>query len=191
MSWYLVFLNQWCAPFVACLLQYSMRLCLTTNFDSANFPSPPPPRTHLPRYILFDKTLQCSVMKQGDVHRDLFKGAGKKFKKVPWRDIARERQNAARSEEQVARIRKRLRAKDKKKRKRLAELGITYDFEGFVRSFVRSFVRLSVRSSVRSFVRLFVRSAYVRAFVALCPSGGGWCSVLYWLPHPPTPAHCI
>ena len=83
------------------------------------------------QYLLFGHKLTCSVLKEEDVHKDLFKGAGKQFKKVPWRDIARERQNAPRDEEQVAKIRTRLVKQDAKKRKKLAELGIEYDFEGY------------------------------------------------------------
>jgi len=83
------------------------------------------------KYLLFGNTLQCNVLKQEDVHPNMFKGADKPFRKVPWRDIAKKRQNAPRTAEQTIKITKRLIQKDNKKRKKLEALGIKYDFEGY------------------------------------------------------------
>jgi nucleolar protein 15 len=83
------------------------------------------------QYMLFGNTLVSHVLKQGEVHANLFKGADAQFKRVPWRDIAKARQNAPRDEAQLAKIHTRLCAKDSKKRARLEAAGITYDFEGY------------------------------------------------------------
>jgi nucleolar protein 15 len=86
------------------------------------------------KYILFGNNLVCRVLKQIEVHSNLFKGAGKLFRKVPWRDIAKKRQNKNRDELEIAKIHTRLRAKDKKKRAKLAAMGIKYEFEGYASS---------------------------------------------------------
>ncbi|TQS33162.1 hypothetical protein Golomagni_06501, partial [Golovinomyces magnicellulatus] len=39
-------------------------------------------------YLLFGHILKCKVIPKSDVHDDLFKGANKRFKKVPWNKIA-------------------------------------------------------------------------------------------------------
>lgn len=39
-------------------------------------------------YILFGHILKCKTMPQENIHEDLFKGANRRFKKVPWNKMA-------------------------------------------------------------------------------------------------------
>jgi nucleolar protein 15 len=68
----------------------------------------------------------------------VFKGADRKFKPVPWRDINRSRHNKVVTEEDYLKHVDRLVKGDDKRRKKLAELGLEYDFPGYVRILARS-----------------------------------------------------
>lgn len=82
-------------------------------------------------YIMFDKLLKVHVMADEDVHAEIFRGAGKTFKPLPTKQQAIARTNRERStEEQAARVRKLLAAERRQKRK-LADAGIDYDFDGY------------------------------------------------------------
>lgn len=82
-------------------------------------------------YLLFDHKLVCHVVPKDKVHPALFKGANKKFVKVPWKKIERLRHNKEKEPQQAEKIAERLVAKETKKRERLSALGIDYDFPGY------------------------------------------------------------
>lgn len=64
------------------------------------------------------------------VHKNLFKGSERKFRKPSYPAVKRyNRTRTAQEEEKMA---ERLLKKENKLRKRLAEKGIDYDFPGFV-----------------------------------------------------------
>lgn len=53
-------------------------------------------------YFLFKQKLVCHLLTPQDQHAKLFKGANKKFAKIPWQKIEAERHNKDKSaEEQV------------------------------------------------------------------------------------------
>jgi nucleolar protein 15 len=81
-------------------------------------------------YLLSNHVLKCSVVEK--VHEDLFKGAGKKFKKIPQNKLQRLRRDKERTKEEQEVYEKGLLEKDEKKRQELKELGIDYDFPGHV-----------------------------------------------------------
>jgi nucleolar protein 15 len=105
------------------------------------------------KYMMFGRTLVCRVVPADKVrtgrcaqwlrkphataclqiHPQTFKGAGRRFRKVPWKRIARERHNRVRTpDEQKERVR-RLKARENKRRRTLNEkLGVDYDFPGYV-----------------------------------------------------------
>ena len=84
------------------------------------------------RYMMFGHTLVATVVPAEQRHAGLFDKDGMRFRVVPYRKIARVAHNAARSgDEQEKRV-SRLVRKDGKKRKQLAELGVEYDFPGYV-----------------------------------------------------------
>jgi nucleolar protein 15 len=82
-------------------------------------------------YYLFDKRLVSHVVPAKKVHEKMFAGANKKFRPIPWRLIARQRHNATKTMEQEETKVKRLVKREKRKRKKLKELGIDYEFEGY------------------------------------------------------------
>ena len=51
-------------------------------------------------YMLFTQKLECHVMPASQVHEDLFKGANRRFKQIPWRQIELARHNKERTAEQ-------------------------------------------------------------------------------------------
>jgi nucleolar protein 15 len=81
-------------------------------------------------YLLANHVLKCSLVPKEKVHEELFKGAGKKFKKLPLNKIQRRKQNSEKTEEEIELQVKGLLEKDERKRKQLKELGIDYEFEG-------------------------------------------------------------
>lgn len=63
------------------------------------------------------------------MHPQLFKGANRKFKKVPWKKIEAERVNKERTPEQAARRVAALIRKDRARRAKIAAAGIDYEYE--------------------------------------------------------------
>jgi nucleolar protein 15 len=73
--------------------------------------------------------LSCRVLKSDEVHPQLFKGANRKFKKVPWKKIEAERVNKERTPEEAARRAAALIRRDRTRQKRITAAGIDYDYE--------------------------------------------------------------
>jgi nucleolar protein 15 len=82
-------------------------------------------------YILFTKRLVAHVIEPEKVHERMFIGAGRKFKPMPWKLIAKKRHNADRTKDQQKQLTKKLVSKERAKRKKLKELGIDYEFKGY------------------------------------------------------------
>jgi len=82
-------------------------------------------------YLLYGHKIVCKVVPKAKVHPDTFKGANRKFKKIPYRKIAKEQHNKPKEPEQAERTIKRLVKNENKKREKLKELGIEYDFAGY------------------------------------------------------------
>ena len=79
-------------------------------------------------YMLMDKTLQCHVMLKAKVHERIFDGAGRKFKRINWRQISRNQTNAEQNEAQKQRSMKRRRQGRAKLSSKLKDLGIDYSY---------------------------------------------------------------
>ncbi len=88
-------------------------------------------------YILFGKQLECHLMDKP--HRDIFKNGNRKWTFVPTQVKFRNEKNRERTEEEKALRVKGLLEKEREKRIRLKELGIDYEFSGYVR-LTRSFI---------------------------------------------------
>ena len=82
-------------------------------------------------YILFDHRLVCHILPAEKIHAKLFVGAGKAFRPIPWRLIAKNRHNAVKSQEQQQKLVSKLLKKEQEKRKRLEAKGIDYEFAGY------------------------------------------------------------
>lgn len=82
-------------------------------------------------YRLFDHVLKCHILPKDQIHEDLFKYADLPIQTKDWGAIAQKRHNQPRTEEQKDRILQRLASKEMKKRKKIQELGIDYEFAGY------------------------------------------------------------
>ena len=82
-------------------------------------------------YILYGRVLKAEVMKPEKVHADMFKGAGRRMKRVPRAKLEALRLNASKSEEEVAKRVSSLKRSDSKKRKKLEAAGIEYEYPGY------------------------------------------------------------
>lgn len=86
-------------------------------------------------YLLFGHLLQVQVVPESKLHAELFKGANRKFAKIPWAKIAAKKFNSRRegqSEEdrakEVAEAKKRI----EKIKEKCGAAGIDYDFDSVV-----------------------------------------------------------
>merc|ERR1712043_70323 len=82
-------------------------------------------------YLMGEKRLVCHVIPKDKIHPDLFKDSNRIFKKVNFRKIHRNKVNRPKSAERMQKITKTLLIRERKKRKKLKELGINYDFPGY------------------------------------------------------------
>jgi len=82
-------------------------------------------------YILFGRSLKCKVIPPEKVHSKIFAGSNKKF--YPKRTILKHRtlHNAPKSQKSIQNNTKKLIRKEEKKREKLKQLGISYDFPGY------------------------------------------------------------
>ena len=82
-------------------------------------------------YMMFGQVLKCDVVNKTEIHPDLFKGCKKKFRKIPWRKIAAEFHDKQLSSSEIETRTKRLIRGENKRRKKIAEAGIDYEFKGY------------------------------------------------------------
>lgn len=68
-------------------------------------------------------------MLQSEVHEDLWKGANRRFRAIPWRKVELKRHNAPRTPEQSAQRLQRAVARDRKRMARIAAAGIEYEYD--------------------------------------------------------------
>lgn len=82
-------------------------------------------------YLMFGKQLDCHMVE--NAHREIFKNGNREWTFVPHQLKFTNEKNKPKSEEELALRVKGLLEKEKERRTRLKELGISYDFPGFVR----------------------------------------------------------
>ncbi|KAI9801382.1 MAG: hypothetical protein M1825_003361 [Sarcosagium campestre] len=78
-------------------------------------------------YLLFGHILKCKVIPPGQVHENLWKGANKRFQKVPWNLLEGKKLDAARSKKIWDEKAERTQKRREQQRNKLKEIG--YDFE--------------------------------------------------------------
>ena len=82
-------------------------------------------------YLLFESVLKVRTMTEAECHPEMWKGANRKFKQVPWQKKAATQHDRERSaDEQKARSAALLRG-ERRRRKKIADAGIEYDFPGY------------------------------------------------------------
>jgi nucleolar protein 15 len=79
-------------------------------------------------YMFFGQKLQSRVMNRNEVHPEIFKGANRVFKKVPWKKLEVERHNKEVDEEVAAKRTKTAEKRDKARKDRIKDAGIDYEF---------------------------------------------------------------
>merc|ERR1712142_765088 len=82
-------------------------------------------------YMMFDKLLKCQFVLQEKVHPALWKGANKKFVWLNSRAVQRNKHNVLRGKDKLKVSAVRLLKKERKRRARLLQCGIAYDFPGY------------------------------------------------------------
>ncbi|KAJ3050622.1 MKI67 FHA domain-interacting nucleolar phosphoprotein [Rhizophlyctis rosea] len=82
-------------------------------------------------YLMFGHLLKCKYVPEDKLHPDTWKGANKKFRVIPHNKIQREKHNKTKTPEQHTKLVDKLVKSESKKRKKLEELGIEYDFAGY------------------------------------------------------------
>lgn len=77
-----------------------------------------------------DNVYACTqVLLKSEVHEDLWKGANRRFRTIPWRKVEMKRHNAPRTPEQSAQRLQRAVARDRKRMARIAAAGIEYEYD--------------------------------------------------------------
>ena len=85
-------------------------------------------------YMIFGRSVKASVVVPEAAHKDTFKNGNREWQFIPKAKIFREKKNSeaeSRTDDQRAARVTGLLAKEKEKRQRLKELGISYDFPGY------------------------------------------------------------
>ncbi|XP_070609774.1 MKI67 FHA domain-interacting nucleolar phosphoprotein [Erythrolamprus reginae] len=80
-------------------------------------------------YLVREKLLKCEFMPEEKVHKNLFKGSERKFRKPSYPAV--KRYNRTRTAQEEEKMVEKLLKNENKLRKRLAGKGIDYDFPGF------------------------------------------------------------
>jgi len=82
-------------------------------------------------YIMFGRSLKCEVIPNEKVHPKMFAGANKKYFPKRTKIMHRKLHNSTKSSEQLEKNIQKLLDNEEKKRIKLKELGIDYDFPGY------------------------------------------------------------
>ena len=82
-------------------------------------------------YLLFESVLKVRLMTAEECHPELWKGANRKFKAVPWRRKAAEAHDKPRSDAELAKRDAALLAGERARRRKIEKAGIEYDFPGY------------------------------------------------------------
>ncbi|KAG2158001.1 uncharacterized protein EDB93DRAFT_1122584 [Suillus bovinus] len=80
-------------------------------------------------YLLMGHILKCKMIPKEKVHPELWVGANKKWKAIPRDQIVRKEHNKPRTQESIRKAEKRLIQRENERKRKLAEVGITYNFD--------------------------------------------------------------
>jgi len=114
-------------------------------------------------YFLYGKTLIVKMVPPEKVHPDTFIGANKKFRVIPWKQISRQAHNKERNAEQHKKVINKLIKKENNKRAKLKELGITYDFPGYV--VLDLLLLTNFRKQQLKYLHLLIKSFKINNFI--------------------------
>jgi len=82
-------------------------------------------------YLLFGHILKCKVIPRGDIKdvEVLFKGANKRFKRIPWGDVKQRQLEKKRTVEEWGKLEEREHRRRKARDNKLKSMGIDYEYE--------------------------------------------------------------
>ncbi|KIK61341.1 hypothetical protein GYMLUDRAFT_73349 [Collybiopsis luxurians FD-317 M1] len=80
-------------------------------------------------YLLMGHILRCKVIPKDEVHPELWIGANRKWRAIPRQRVARLAQNKPRTSEEQTKASKRLLKRQNNKKRKLEEIGISYNFD--------------------------------------------------------------
>ena len=82
-------------------------------------------------YLIYGHILKCKVIPRSEIKdvEALFKGAGKRFKRIPWTDIMRRQLEKKRTVAEWAKLEGREETRRKKRNRKLKELGFDYQYD--------------------------------------------------------------
>lgn len=80
------------------------------------------------QYLLKSCLLQCRIVPTEKLHKDIWIGANKRFRPLPFLKWAREKHNRERTSDQEKKKRQSIEFNNNKKKEILQQLGISYDF---------------------------------------------------------------
>lgn len=83
-------------------------------------------------YILFEKILKCSVVEETSRYNTIFKNCKRKFKFNNKYQTYLKEKNKFKSKEEMIELVKLLLEKEEQKRTKFKEMGIKYDYPGYV-----------------------------------------------------------
>ncbi|KAL9966246.1 hypothetical protein ACROYT_G024294 [Oculina patagonica] len=82
-------------------------------------------------YMMFGRLLKCKVIPNDRVHPRLWKGSNRKFRFIPRQKNEIKKQNKTKTDEEHQKQVKNILRKEQKKRKKMKDLGIDYEFPGY------------------------------------------------------------
>lgn len=82
-------------------------------------------------YMMFGRLLKCKVIPNDKVHPRLWKGSNRKFRFIPRQKNEIKKQNKPKTDEEHQKQVSNILKKENKKRKKMKDLGIDYDFPGY------------------------------------------------------------
>ncbi|CAH3191134.1 unnamed protein product [Porites evermanni] len=82
-------------------------------------------------YMMFGKLLKCKVIPNEKVHPRLWKGSDRKFRYINWKNAEKKKQNKEKTDKEHGKQVKNILKKENKKRKKIKQLGIDYEFPGY------------------------------------------------------------
>jgi len=78
-------------------------------------------------YLMFGHILKCKYAPEGSLHEDVWKGANKRYRRIPQHKLLRQKAEEPKSQEQLERKMGRVQDKRKRKLDQMKELGYKYD----------------------------------------------------------------
>ncbi|KAE8218584.1 hypothetical protein CF319_g7564 [Tilletia indica] len=88
-------------------------------------------RETMDNYLLNGHLIQVKEVPEAEVHEKLWIGSGRKFRPIPRHRVQRLRHDAPKTDEQKAKVEANLLKRESKRRRKLEEAGIEYEFAGY------------------------------------------------------------